>query len=110
MSRSLVFEVDLDNSDGSLRSGLFGEATIELDPDAFGIAIPTKAILRFAGVDKVWKVVDGRVKEQVVLLGSSRQDRVEIRTGVNAGDRLLGEADKGRPGKLADPEKPDKDT
>lgn len=110
MSRSLGFEVDLDNSDGSLRSGLFGEATIELDPDAFGIAIPTKAILRFAGVDKVWKVVDGRVKEQVVLLGSSRQDRVEIRTGVNAGDRLLGEADKGRPGKLADPEKPDKDT
>ncbi|MEQ1830886.1 MAG: efflux RND transporter periplasmic adaptor subunit, partial [Pirellula sp.] len=63
-NRSLSFEADIDNSDGLLRSGLFAEGIITLDPDAVGIAIPESTLVRFAGVDKVWKVIDGKVKEQ----------------------------------------------
>ncbi len=99
MSRSLGFEVDIDNSDQSLRSGLFGEGVVELDPDSRGIALPLETIQRFAGVDKVWKVVDGQVKEQVVLVGGVRDGMVEIRSGIEMGDVLLTSGDQGRSGR-----------
>ena len=98
MNRSLGFEVDVDNTDDSLKSGFFGEATIELDADAKSIAIPLASVQRFAGIDKVWKVVDGKVKEQVVLVGATRDSMVDIRSGVKEGDMLLKDATKGKVG------------
>jgi multidrug efflux pump subunit AcrA (membrane-fusion protein) len=98
MNRSLGFEVDIDNADDSLRSGFFGEATIELDPEAKSIALPISSIQRFAGIDKVWKVVDGKVKEQVVLVGMTRGSMVEIRKGATTGDVLLQDASQGKTG------------
>jgi RND family efflux transporter MFP subunit len=100
-SRSLSFEVDLDNADQSLRSGLFAEASIEIDPSAQGIALPLGCLQRFAGIDKVWKITDGKVKEQVVTVGMVRDDLIEIRSGLTAGDVLLSDGPAGRPGKWA---------
>ncbi|XZE21029.1 efflux RND transporter periplasmic adaptor subunit [Pirellulaceae bacterium SH449] len=101
-NRSLGYEVDLDNSDGSLRSGLFGEAVIELDPTTTTIAVPQRSILRFAGVDKVWKVNEqGEVSERVVLLGAKRGDLVEIRNGLSEGETILLDASLGTKGRWA---------
>ncbi|MFN7290419.1 MAG: efflux RND transporter periplasmic adaptor subunit, partial [Pirellula sp.] len=98
-NRSLGFEVDLDNSDGLLRSGLFGEAVLELDANAKAIAVPEKSVLRFAGVDKVWKVKDDQVTEGVVLLGAKRGDMIEIKNGLNEGETILLDASQGEKGK-----------
>ena len=98
-NRALGFEVDLDNTDGSLRSGLFGEAVLELDPTAQKIAIPEQSVLRFAGVDKVWKVKNGQVSEGVVLLGSKRDGMIEIKNGLSEGEEILLDASRGGPGK-----------
>lgn len=98
-NRSLGFEVDLDNSDGLLRSGLFGEAVLELDPNAKALAIPEQSVLRFAGVDKVWKVKDDQITEGVVLLGSKRGDMVEIKNGLKEGESILLDATQGEKGK-----------
>jgi membrane fusion protein, multidrug efflux system len=98
-NRSLGFEVDLDNSDGLLRSGLFGEAVLELDPDSKAIAVPEQSVLRFAGVDKVWKVKDDQVTEGVVLLGAKRGDMIEIKKGLNEGESILLDASQGEKGK-----------
>jgi RND family efflux transporter MFP subunit len=98
-NRSLGFEVDLDNSDGMLRSGLFGEAVLELDPDSKAIAVPEQSVLRFAGVDKVWKVKDDQVTEGVVLLGAKRGDMIEIKKGLNEGESILLDASQGEKGK-----------
>ncbi len=84
-SRSLLFEADVDNKDQSLRTGLFAEAEVILDPEAMGLAIPVKSIVRFAGVDKVFKIADGMVKEQPVQLGRQIGDRVEILKGLSEG-------------------------
>lgn len=99
-NRSLVFEANIDNSDGKLRSGLFGEGIITIDPDAKGIAIPLSALVRFAGVDKVWKIVDGKTKEQPVTLGRQQDDLIEIRSGVKVGDQLLVMGKDGKAGKF----------
>jgi RND family efflux transporter MFP subunit len=97
-NRSLVFEANIDNADGELRSGLFGEGIITLDPEAKGIAIPTSAMVRFAGVDKVWKIIDGKVKEQAVTFGRQADDLIEIRSGIAVGDRILLNGKDGKQG------------
>lgn len=100
VNRSLVFEADVDNQDGTLRSGLFAEAVIKIDPEAKAIAVPLSALVRFAGVDKVWKIIDGKLKEQVVGLGRQEADQIEIRQGIGSGDRVLLEGKNGKIGRF----------
>lgn len=97
-NRSLMFEAEVDNTAQRLRPGSFGEAEVVLDAGAEGIAIPLKCIVRFAGVDKVWKIVGDAVVEQPVLLGRQVGDQVEILKGVMVGDRILKNGTTGRVG------------
>ena len=100
VNRSLVFEAKIDNEDGKLRSGLFSEGVIQLDPDAEAIVIPISALVRFAGVDKVWKIVGGKLKEQVVGLGRQKENLIEIRSGLAQGDVILVEGKVGKIGRF----------
>ena len=100
VNRSLVFEAKIDNQDGTLRSGLFSEGVIQIHPEAMAIVIPTSALVRFAGVDKVWKIVDGKLKEQVVGLGRQKAGWIEVQTGLAIGDRLLVEGKGGKIGRF----------
>jgi RND family efflux transporter MFP subunit len=96
LSRALLFEAELDNSEGRLRSGLFALASVVLDSKAQAIAVPKSALVEFAGVEKVWKVVDGAAREQTVLTGRRRDGGIEIISGLAAGDVILKDASKGR--------------
>jgi RND family efflux transporter MFP subunit len=100
VNRSLVFEAIIDNQDGRLRSGLFSEGIIQMDAESKAIVIPGSALVRFAGVDKVWKIVDGKLKEQVVGLGRKTGDMIEIQSGVSSGDQLLLEGRDGKVGRF----------
>ncbi len=100
MNRSLVFEAKIDNEDEKLRSGLFSEGVIQIDPDAKAIIIPISALVRFAGVEKVWKIVDGKLKEQVVGLGRQKENLIEIRSGLAQGDVILVEGKVGKIGRF----------
>ena len=95
-SRALVFEADIPNPDQKLRSGLFAEAEVVVDSDAAALVIPHTALEQFAGVEKVWKVVDGMATEQEVLVGPRRSEGREILQGLSDGDRILLHADQGR--------------
>ena len=96
LSRSLVFEAQIDNPDGKLRSGLFAEAELVVDAEAVAISVPDSAVMEFAGVEKVWKVVDGAAKEQVVQTGRRQNGSIEIMSGLSAGDQVLMRASAGR--------------
>ena len=100
VTRSLVFEAKIDNQDGTLRSGLFAEGVIQINSQAKAIVIPASALVRFAGVDKVWKIVEGKLKEQVVGLGRHKVGLVEIQSGLVPGDRLLVDGMDGRIGRF----------
>lgn len=106
-SRSLLFEAEVDNRDQTLRPGLFAEADVILNPDAEGLAIPLRSVVRFAGVDKVWKIVGGKVLEQPVLLGRQVGDQIEILKGIAPGDRLLQQGNQGRVGIYIEEGSPD---
>lgn len=103
LSRSLMFEAEVDNSSGQLRTGLFAEAEIVIDPETTAIVIPHSALVEFAGAEKVWKVVDGQSREQPVLAGDRRAAGIEILQGLSAGDVILVNGVKGRPAKIEPP-------
>jgi hypothetical protein len=101
VSRSLMFEANVDNSNGVMRAGLFAEAELVLDPGARALVVPSTAIVQFAGVEKVWKVVEGVSSEQPVQTGRRSQDRVEITRGLAAGDVILLQGSQGRVARIA---------
>ena len=96
LSRSLLFEARVDNADRRLWAGIFAEAEVIIDSDAETIVVPESALAEFAGVEKVWKVVEGSAQEQIVLTGELRDGRIEILDGLAPGDTILGDADLGR--------------
>ena len=100
VNRSLVFEAKVDNADGTLRVGLFAEGVIQIDPNAKAVVIPASALVRFAGVDKVWKIVDGKLKEQVVSLGRKKGEKIEISSGLIQSDRILLDGREGKQGRF----------
>lgn len=97
-SRSLVFEANVLNEDNALRSGLFGQAEVILDQQSTAIAVPSSALVRFAGVDKVWRVADGKVSEAVVQVGREVDGLIEITDGLASGDSILQIGASGRTG------------
>lgn len=100
LSRSLVFEADVENSDDSLQAGWFAEAEVVLDAGARALVLPRSAVVRFAGVEKVWRVVEGAASEAVVLVGRQEGERVEIVEGLAAGDQILVDGALGRVAKV----------
>ncbi len=99
-SRALMFEAEVDNADHQIRTGLFAEAALVIDPEATAIVIPASAIVEFAGTQKVWKVVDGMAGEQEVLVGGRRGGQLEILEGLSVDDVILLDGSKGRVAKV----------
>lgn len=99
-SRSLMFEAQVPNENGSLQTGLFAEADVVLDPEAKQIAVPVQSIVRFAGVDKVWKLKDSVIVDQPVQLGRKVGHWVHVLSGVQVGDSILLDGALGRSGKF----------
>lgn len=99
-SRSLLFEAAVDNRDRALRTGLFAEAEVVIDPTAETLVVPHSAVVEFAGTEKVWKIDQGVAREQNVVLGQRRSGGVEVREGLIDGDVILLEAGDGRVAKV----------
>lgn len=96
LSRALTFEADIENADAVLRTGLFAEAEIVIQPEAEALVVPESALSEFAGAQKVWKVTDGVLGEQQVLVGQRRESGVEILQGLEVGDQILSDASQGK--------------
>jgi RND family efflux transporter MFP subunit len=89
-NRSLMVEGEMPNEDGRLRAGSFVEATIVVDPNAAGIALPFRSLISFAGVDRVLVVKDGVIEARQVKAGRRLdQERVEVAEGLRAGDEYI---------------------
>jgi RND family efflux transporter MFP subunit len=94
-TRALAFEAMVDNSAGTLRTGLFAEAEVVVDPGAQSLAIPHSAVSEFAGIEKVWKLVDGVAQEQVIQTARRDPEAIEVVGGLAAGDVILTDASRG---------------
>jgi RND family efflux transporter MFP subunit len=97
-SRSILIEADVPNPALKLQAGLFAEAELVVDPAAQAIVVPTSAVSRFAGVQKVWIVVDGVAKQQTVRTGREEAGRTEIVDGLSVGNVVVRSAAEGHDG------------
>jgi membrane fusion protein (multidrug efflux system) len=97
-SRAILVVAVVPNPKLELRAGLFSEAEIIVDPAAQAISVPASAVSQFAGVQKVWAVVDGVAKQQSVRIGREENGLVEILDGLPVGSLLVRNAVDGHDG------------
>lgn len=86
--RTLQVEADVPNP-GRLRAGLFARAQIVVNEREEGVCVPAKALIAFAGIDKVVVVKDGKAAEKNVTTDRRGVDWIEIVTGLGAGENVV---------------------
>jgi RND family efflux transporter MFP subunit len=97
-SRAVRIEADVPNPDHALQAGLFAEADVIVDPYSQALALPAAAVTRFAGVEKVWLVADGKASQQSIRTGRQERGLIEILDGLPEGTQVIADADAGRNG------------
>jgi len=89
-TRTMHTEIDVQNSDGTLKEGMYAEAKIILKQQIDALTIPIQALERNSTGGTVLIVdAQGRVEERQVKLGAESSDRVEILAGLAENDRVV---------------------
>jgi RND family efflux transporter MFP subunit len=88
-SRTLMIEAEVPNQQHQLRPGSFANAEIVLQAQEKAVVVPVSALVTFAGVDKVLVVKDGKSHEVRVNTGRRDGDRIEIVSGLGAGEQVI---------------------
>lgn len=87
--RRVPIKARAENSDASLRPGMFADLEIELGRRE-AILVPVEAVMNDPEGAFVWRVVDGETVERATVeLGAREGERVEIRAGLERGDRVI---------------------
>jgi membrane fusion protein, multidrug efflux system len=86
-SRTLLIEAEVANPERVLKPGFFAHVTMNLGHDR-ALFVPTSAVLRYAGVARVFLIENGVVHAREVTTGSVVGDQTEISTGLKEGDRV----------------------
>jgi multidrug efflux pump subunit AcrA (membrane-fusion protein) len=96
-NRTFTLEVLVVNTDKRLRPGSFAKASIRTRQDDRTLTVPEEAIVRFAGVVKVFVIENGKARavevrtgEAVTVLSAGRPQRwVEVAGALKPGDRVV---------------------
>jgi multidrug efflux pump subunit AcrA (membrane-fusion protein) len=85
-------EIDIPNtSDGLLRDGMYGRATIEIAPAVTRLMLPLDCVLDRSpkGAGAVFVVRDGTIERVQVELGLNDGKRIEIKSGITTNDQVV---------------------
>ena len=85
-TRSFSFEARVENPGDRLRPGLFARGLLRTSKSESVIRVPAAAVLSFYGVQKVYSIANGVIREKVVKLGDRLGDTMEITDGLAPGD------------------------
>lgn len=86
-SRTLLVEAEVANPDGSLRPGYFAHVRVSLGQGR-GLFVPQSAVLRYAGVERVFVIEDGIAHSREVTTGAQLGDQIEIISGLKPGEQI----------------------
>src|SRR5690606_214970 len=75
--------------DGELQPGMFSRLSINYDQRADALVVPRSALLEDGGEPALYVVGDGKASRVAVELGYADGGWVEVRRGVQAGDRVV---------------------
>lgn len=88
-NRTFEIEVAIPNRDHRLKHGGFAKAEVVIATTDEARILPLEALVRFAGVNKVFRVRDGKAEEVLVKLGSRGPDWFEILGDLKAGEQVV---------------------
>lgn len=88
-TRALTLEAIVPNGNHRLKPGFFATAQIEQANRLPGLLVPATAVRTVSGTARVFVVNGDRVEERVVMVGQAVGDRVEVTSGVTAGERVV---------------------
>ena len=86
--RALMVEAVAENADNRLKPGLFATALLQQPAIAPALLVPASAVETVAGTSRVYVVAGAKVEERIVTIGEKVGDRLELATGVKAGERV----------------------
>jgi HlyD family secretion protein len=87
-------------NEGSLRPGLFARAEIVVDENSPALAVPTKSVVTFAGIEKVIVVQNGKALEKSITTRRRTGEWTEVVSGINAGEMIVVEPGNLQSGQL----------
>jgi len=93
-TRSVPIYIALDNRDPSVRAGLFAQGVLAIDQRDGVLAIPSGAVRDAGGRTFVYAIANDKLIERDIKLGVRDETggdgtRVEVVSGLNAGDRIV---------------------
>jgi RND family efflux transporter MFP subunit len=88
-SRSFDVEAHIPNQDHRLKHGGFAKAEVIVGASDHAITVPLEAVSRFAGVTKVFKVVEGVAQEVEIATGTQGEGWIEAVGSLQAGDVVV---------------------
>jgi RND family efflux transporter MFP subunit len=89
LSRTLLAEVDVDNSDGKLLPGAYTFVHFGLRAHPESVTIPSNALLFRSEGLRVGVVHDGKVQLVPIKIGRDYGDRVEVISGLTGKDQVI---------------------
>lgn len=89
-TRTVPVIFEFDNADSRLKAGMHLRAMLYTGRSATGVAIPASALVDDNGQDVTFVQTEGESFERrVVTLGARDGDWIAVRSGVNAGERVV---------------------
>jgi membrane fusion protein, multidrug efflux system len=88
-TRALMIEAVVPNPESRLKPGFFATAQIEQATTAPGVLVPATAVRTVSGTARVFVVNGDRVEERIVTAGQAIGERVEITSGLKAGEKVV---------------------
>lgn len=90
MSRTVQVRLAFPNADGRLKPNMYAEIRIAASPIQGIVTIPREALIRTGKTDRVILALgDGKFRPAEVLAGRESGDRVEIKAGIAAGEKIV---------------------
>jgi RND family efflux transporter MFP subunit len=88
-NRMLMVEAEVKNTNGALRPGSFARAEIVTDERGMSLTVPTRAIINFAGIEKIIVVKDGKAVEKSITTRRRTTEWTEVVSGVTVGEAVV---------------------
>ncbi len=89
-SRAVQVRLEFDNSDLSLKPGMFASVTLFVDPQPGAVVVPSESIVRSGSREQLFVVrAPGKFEPREVMLGVSAGGWTQVLSGVEAGERVV---------------------
>lgn len=88
-SRTFLVKAKLDNSDLMLKPGQFAEVELVKGVKKKVIMVSEKALVRKDNIDRVFTLVNGKAKENLVKIGIRKEGLIEVIKGIKEGESVI---------------------